>query len=106
MRRPTGTWSDHGRREDPGQGRQLDDVHVHGQGRRKGALRQHARGELRDYSMRADGTGVTRLTNNKTVDTAPEWSRDHAKIAFSTNRDGNTEIYVMKANGSGQTRLT
>ena len=29
-----------------------------------------------------------------------------AKIAFSTNRDGNFEIYVMNADGSSQTRLT
>jgi Tol biopolymer transport system component len=29
-----------------------------------------------------------------------------AKIAFSSNRDGNFEIYVMNADGSAQTRLT
>ena len=28
------------------------------------------------------------------------------KIAFISNRDGNSEIYVMNANGSNQTRLT
>ena len=28
------------------------------------------------------------------------------EIAFSSDRDGNTEIYVMKADGSGQTNLT
>jgi hypothetical protein len=32
---------------------------------------------------------------------------ENSKIAFSSDRDGNTEIYVMNAaNGSGQTRLT
>jgi len=29
-----------------------------------------------------------------------------ARIAFSSDRDGNFEIYVMNANGSGQTQLT
>ena len=27
------------------------------------------------------------------------------KIAFISQRDGNSELYVMNANGSGQTRL-
>jgi len=30
----------------------------------------------------------------------------NGKIAFTTNRDGNTEIYVMNADGSDQTNLT
>ena len=30
----------------------------------------------------------------------------HARIAFSSERDGNLEIYVMNADGTGQTRLT
>jgi hypothetical protein len=29
-----------------------------------------------------------------------------ARIAFVSDRDGNTEIYVMNADGTGQTRLT
>ena len=34
------------------------------------------------------------------------WSPDGRKIAFVSERDGNSEIYVMNADGSGQTRLT
>jgi dipeptidyl aminopeptidase/acylaminoacyl peptidase len=30
----------------------------------------------------------------------------NGKIAFTSDRDGNSEIYVMNADGSGQTRLT
>jgi Tol biopolymer transport system component len=30
----------------------------------------------------------------------------NGRIAFSSNRDGNTQIYVMDADGSNQTRLT
>lgn len=59
------------------------------------------------YSMNADGTGQTRLTENPAVDYDASWSPDGTKIAFYTNRnDGNNEIYVMNTDGSGQTRLT
>ncbi len=58
------------------------------------------------HSMSADGTGLTRLTNNRAYDGSPRWSPDGTKIAFTSDRDGNQEIYVMNANGSNQTRLT
>ena len=61
------------------------------------------------YTMNAaDGTGLTRLTNNRNVDwdQHPAWSPDGTKIAFTTDRDGGYEIYVMDAGGGGQTRLT
>ncbi|MGB7210342.1 MAG: FG-GAP-like repeat-containing protein [Pyrinomonadaceae bacterium] len=32
--------------------------------------------------------------------------RSNGKIAFTSDRDGNSEIYLMSADGSGQTRLT
>jgi Tol biopolymer transport system component len=64
-----------------------------------------------------DGTGTVtpipqaqegiRLTNNNASDGSPRWSPDGERIAFTSDRDGNTEIYVMNADdGSGQTRLT
>ena len=34
------------------------------------------------------------------------FSPDGTKIAFTSNRDGNTEIYVMDADGTDQTRIT
>ncbi|HEV7451875.1 MAG TPA: hypothetical protein VGO16_10900 [Pseudonocardiaceae bacterium] len=58
------------------------------------------------YLMNADGSGVTRLTNNPASDTQPALSPDGARIAFTSNRDGNNEIYVMNADGTGLTRLT
>ncbi|NJD53817.1 MAG: hypothetical protein FIB07_13230 [Candidatus Methanoperedens sp.] len=58
------------------------------------------------YSMNADGTGQTRLTNNTASDVNPAWSSDGTRIAFVSNRDGNNEIYVMNADGSNQQRLT
>jgi len=58
--------------------------------------------------MNADGSGLTRLTNNAAEAGEPAWSPDGAKIIFSSNRTGlfNFQIYAMNADGSGQTRLT
>jgi Tol biopolymer transport system component len=58
------------------------------------------------YVMNADGTGVTRLTNNPAADGQPAWSPDGSRVVFTSNRDGNNELYVMNADGTGVTRLT
>ena len=59
------------------------------------------------YVVKADGSGLRNLTP-KPVGTyaAPAWSPDGRKIAFVSDRDGNSEIYVMNADGSGQRSLT
>jgi Tol biopolymer transport system component len=59
------------------------------------------------YVVNADGSGLTRLTNNLADDTMPVWSPDSSRIAWTSARsDGTTEIYVINADGSGQTRLS
>jgi Tol biopolymer transport system component len=58
------------------------------------------------YSMNADGSNQTRLTNNPRLDTSPEWSPDGTRIVFRSLRDNNINIYVMNADGTSQTRLT
>ena len=49
---------------------------------------------------------VTNLTNHWANDSAPAFSRDGAKIAFASDRDGPLELYVMNADGSDPARLT
>jgi dipeptidyl aminopeptidase/acylaminoacyl peptidase len=56
--------------------------------------------------MGSDGASQTNLTNNTAEDNFPNWSPDGSRIAFSSLRDGNSEIYVMNSDGNGQTRLT
>ena len=58
------------------------------------------------YSMKSNGTGAKRLTNNAAIDQQPSRSTDGSSIVFSSLRDGNAEIYKMNADGSGLLRLT
>ena len=47
-----------------------------------------------------------RLTNNPADDYLPVWSPDGKKIAFTSYRDGNTEIYTMNPDGGDLQNLT
>lgn len=62
------------------------------------------------YLVDADGSDLTRLTNDPGGDLSPAWSPDGKRIAFvRTSVDGTesskTFIHVMNADGTGQTRL-
>lgn len=58
------------------------------------------------FLMNADGSGLTRLTNNGSVDEFAHLSPDGTRVVFESQRDGNAEIYVMNSDGSNQVRLT
>jgi Tol biopolymer transport system component len=58
------------------------------------------------FTINADGTNQTNITNNAAGNGAPDYSPDGANIIFNTSRDGNTEIYRMNADGSNPVRLT
>jgi TolB protein len=64
------------------------------------------------FIMRADGTHIRRLTNNRTAsDRSPAFSPDGKRIVFVSNRDatggpGNVEIWVMDTDGGHAVNLT
>jgi TolB protein len=60
--------------------------------------------------MRADGTRVTRITNDAAADGSPAWSPDGATIAFYSSRDssrsGGRDLYRVRTDGTRLERLT
>ena len=64
------------------------------------------------WVMRADGTHIRRLTNQRASDGNPAWSPDGSQIAFNSNRGGNLAtftgfgLFVMDADGLHQRRLS
>ncbi len=58
------------------------------------------------WTMRPDGTGKRRLTNDAALNEYPAWSPDGTRIAFQTPRAGEFEIFVMASNGSRPRNLT
>ena len=64
------------------------------------------RGPATLYVVNADGSGQGWLTLTAAAGPRVAWSPDGRRIAFVSNRDGNSDVYVMNADGSGQRRLT
>jgi TolB protein len=58
------------------------------------------------WTIDADGTDLSRLTNRPGPDFDPSWSPDGTQIAYRSERSGEPEIWVMNADGTGQQRLT
>jgi len=54
--------------------------------------------------VNADGSGLRNLTEtDRVLDVDPVWSHDGRAIAFTSDRDGNSEIYVMNADAQDVT---
>jgi Tol biopolymer transport system component len=49
---------------------------------------------------------ITQLSDTPASEWVPQWSPDGQKIAFSSDRDGDSEIYVMNKDGSNLVQLT
>lgn len=58
------------------------------------------------YVLNADGSGLTRLTDDPGWDGTPRWSPDGTRIAFASERLGLPAIFVMDADGSNLQPLT
>jgi len=70
------------------------------------AFQSNRDGSLEIYVMNADGTAVSRLTNNPAVDVFPNWSPRGDRIAFTSDRDGFPNIYTVNPDGTNLVKLT
>lgn len=57
------------------------------------------------WTVIADGSNPTRLTDNLFLDTYPCWSPDGSQVAFLSWRDSTLDIFVMNADGTDQRLL-
>ena len=58
------------------------------------------------WTINADGTDLTQLTNSPAFEFDPSWSPDGTQIAYRSDRGDESEIWIMNADGTGQRRLT
>lgn len=66
-----------------------------------------ATGENREiYSVRADGSGLARLTAEPGYDGQPVWAPGGNRIAFVSERTGKRQVWLMGADGANPRRLT
>lgn len=63
-------------------------------------------GNYEIHRIKADGSGLQRLTHDAATDSGPCWSPDRSRIAFESMRTGNSDVFVMNADGSGVRQLT
>lgn len=63
-------------------------------------------GKYAIYLVRADGSGLRKLTSGEADDEQPRWSPDGKQIVFISQRDKHLQLYIMDADGSRQRRLT
>ncbi len=63
-------------------------------------------GNIEIYSMRGDGSNITRLTTDSARDDYAMWSPDGTQIVFVSDRDGDPDIFVMDADGTNPRNLT
>jgi Tol biopolymer transport system component len=58
------------------------------------------------YTICPDGSTLTNITNDESLDSHPAWSPDGTKIAFASSHDGSSQIYITDENGNNPTKLT
>lgn len=58
------------------------------------------------YTINADASGLSNITNNPDDESQPLWSPDGTKLLFISDRSGDGEIYRMDANGANVIQLT
>jgi TolB protein len=54
------------------------------------------------YVLDLTSQGLTRITDDRTIDTEPEWSPDGRSLYFTSDRSGSPQIYQVSASGGGR----
>ncbi|MEO1582869.1 MAG: Tol-Pal system beta propeller repeat protein TolB, partial [Pseudomonadota bacterium] len=75
-------------------------------GRELALTRSDADGNLDIYLVPVIGSGETRLTQRRSIDTEPAWSRDGKTIYFTSDRGGAPQIYEVPVSGGDVSRVT
>jgi Tol biopolymer transport system component len=70
------------------------------------AFTKEMNGNFDIYTIRADGTGLTNLTNSPEQEDNPYWSPDGKRIAFNRIINDQQQVFVMNADGSNVIQLT
>lgn len=70
-----------------------------------GGYGKHSENRIEIYSIKRDGSGLKRLTRNRTFDNDPAVSPDGSKIAFVRRSGGNAHLWIMNSDGTGQRRI-
>lgn len=63
------------------------------------------RGQTQIFTIEPDGSDPRQLTSEG-QNSFPAWAPDGTRLAFVSERTGNSELWVMDADGRGQTQLT
>ncbi|MEO0606809.1 MAG: S41 family peptidase [Pseudomonadota bacterium] len=58
------------------------------------------------WTVSSAGGNAIAVTRDNGWDGMPVWSRDGARLAFASDRNGNLDVFVMNADGTGLQRLT
>lgn len=58
------------------------------------------------FTINRDGSGLKRITSDRTLEVSPSFSPDGSRIAFVSDRTGSPQVYIMDASGGGARRVT
>ena len=72
----------------------------------KGGTFQGPKGDVDVATVRPDGSGYRRLTDDPGNDGFPSFAPDGKRLVFRSGRGGSKNLYVMNHDGTGVRRLT